>query len=287
MAAWQPPSLYYGPEYVRVQCRFPTSLPLIGLAMFRGKEPIGFIAAMGRSSTAGELYLSSLLSFVPGTDPILPIVLVRRENRMIEQLGKRVLLFTRTGSPGEALVRSRASSRRKCVSLGQLRLHASSGVQQASTICIREVKPDTWGIEADRLRDSELLSPALNLPDLQHFGGDPHGGRRFLLATNDSGHVLATAMLGFTQSAEHGEIRAVPSLHYVRLAEQRPEPLRGLLAYARNESSPVVLVPNTTTIESGLARAAGLRGIPTVYTAHLCTDAADAISVRGTEFEIV
>src|SRR5262245_53694988 len=76
-SAWQPPCLDYTPDYVRFQCGFPTNLEPIGLAMFEGETPLGFIASTGRTSNAGDVYLSSFLSFRPGSDPTLAMLLVR------------------------------------------------------------------------------------------------------------------------------------------------------------------------------------------------------------------
>jgi len=75
-AAWKPPFIDYTPDYVRFQCGFPTPLPPIGIAAFDGEDPVGFVAATGRASNAGPIYLASYLALRPGTIPSLSVAIV-------------------------------------------------------------------------------------------------------------------------------------------------------------------------------------------------------------------
>lgn len=285
-SAWRPPCLDYAPEYVSFQCSFPTTLEPIGLAIFEGHNPVGFIASTGRSSTTGELYLSSFLAFRPGSDPMLPIALVREENRTLQQTGRQVLIFTQVGSAGERMLKCRDSAGMKRIALGQYRIHAAVPNPATVNTRVQRISAEEWAVEANRLRDPTLLSPSFRSADLQHFTKDPLG-RQFLVALAQDGKVLATGMLAFTSTIATTGLMRIPTLHYLRLADQQPAGVIALLAYAKDPSVPVVIVPNPIGISDGVAKSAGLRGTPSVFSAYLAFSTGEPPSFRGTEFEIV
>jgi hypothetical protein len=285
-AAWQPPSLDYTPEYVQFQCSFPSVLDPVGVAIFEEQNPLGFIAATGRNSNAGELYLSSFLAVLPGSHPASAIMLIRHETQIIQETGRPVFMFVQAGSVGEKLLKCRDSLGMRRVSLGEYRVHAAVPKPSMSKARVRRVPPDEWSVEANRFRDDSLLGPAFTPADMQHFCKDPQG-RQFLMAVDEHGQVIATAMRAFTSSVTVTGVMQIPSLHYVRLADQRPDGLAALLAFAEHPASPVVTVPNMAGITSTVAKAVHLRATPSVFVAYLSYSTADAPPFRGTDFEIV
>jgi hypothetical protein len=94
-------------------------------------------------------------------------------------------------------------------------------------------------------------------------------------------------MHALTSAVNSTGITKLPTLHYVRLAEQNPEVLRVLLAGARHPSTSVVTVPNTIRINEEVARSVGLRGTPALFSAYYFCPADQEVRFRGTEFEIV
>jgi hypothetical protein len=94
-------------------------------------------------------------------------------------------------------------------------------------------------------------------------------------------------MQAFTSSVTAAGITRVPALHYVRLAEQRPDGLTALLAFAKHPCSPVVTVPNMIGISPSVGNTAGLRPMFAAFTAYLSYSDGEPPAFRGTDFEIV
>ena len=285
-AAWQPPSLDYTPEYLRFQCGFPTTLDPISLAAYEGEEAVGFVAATGRGSNVGEMYLSSFLSLRPGSVPSLSIALVRQQSRMLQKASMPSLVFAQVGSIGEYLLKCIDSLGIKRVLLGEYRVHAAVPRATASDLRVEQIPDYDWAADAELLRDDMLLSPAFDAANLRHFAQDPTG-RRFLRVSDASGNVVAVAMQGYTRTVTATGVDQIPALHYVRLAEQRPEGLTALLAFAKDPAHPVVMVPNAAAISPPVARAAGVRATGSAFAAYLCPLHHELPPLRGTEFEIV
>jgi hypothetical protein len=285
-AAWRPPCLDYSPEYLRFHCGFPTTLAPVALAAFQGGAPIGFVAATGRRSALGELYLSSFLSVRPGSAPSVSIAMVRQQARALQRSGRPWLVFAQVGSIGDQLLACIDSLGIERVPLGEYRVHSAIPRAAAGDVRVEELAPEAWGVEADRLRDGSLLAPSFDAGTLRHFASDP-GGRRFVRARDADGRVVATAMLGHTRSLTATGVDRVPALHCVRLAEQRPEPLAAMLAFAKDAACPVVLVPNAVGIDPPVARAAGVRAAGAVFAAYICPLEQALPPFRGTELEIV
>ena len=285
-AAWRPPSLEYTPEYVRFHCGFPTALEPISLAGYQGEEVVGFVAATGRQSSVGEVYLSSFLSLRPGSVPSLPTALVRQETRLLREAGRPTLVFAQVGSIGEYLLQCIDSLKIERVPLGEYRVHTAMPRGEVAGIGVEVVPPGDWAAAAEGLRDETLLAPSLDGDTVRHFASDP-AGRRLLLAREAGGRVVATAMQGITSTVTATGVDRIPTLHYVRLAEQRPEALKALLAFVKSASHPIVLVPNVVGISQPVARAAGVRAAGSAFAAYLCPFGADLPPLRGVELEIV
>lgn len=284
-SAWRPPCLDYTPGYLRFQCGFPTTLDPVSLAMYQGDEAIGFVAATGRHSNIGEMYHSSFLSLRPGSLPSLSIALARHQLRIIQRSNTRMLVFAQVGSTGENLLRCIESIGMKRSHLGEYRVHAAMPRLTTPNARVEELPGEEWAVEAGRMRDDSLLSPAFDAADLRHFVQDPDG-RKFLAVIMD-GKIIATAMRAYTPTVTATGSERIPALHYVRLAEQQPEALIALLGFAKDASHPVVTVPNAIGISPPVARAAGLRATGSVFAAYLTSDDGDVPPLRGTEFEIV
>ena len=285
-AAWQPPCLDYSPEYIRFQCAFPTGLQPLSIVAFDGNTPSAFIAATGRSGNSGEFYLSSFLAVRPGSDPALSIALVRHENELVRQTGRPLLLFTAAGSAGETLVKCRHKRGWKGTRIGQYRVHATVPQPRDSSFRAEEISKERWAVEANKLHDESLLAPSFGAADLEHFASDP-SGRRFLAVFDEGGRAVATGMQAFTSSVTATGITKLPTLHYIRLAEQNPEILRVLLVAARHANASVVTVPNTIRISEDVAKSVGLRGTPALFSAYYFCPPDQEMNFRGTEFEIV
>lgn len=284
--AWRPPSLHYSPEYLRFHCGFPTALAPVSLAAYQGDEMVGFVAATGRRSSVGEVYLSSFLSLRPGSTPSLPIAMVRQETRLLREAGRPSLIFAQVGSIGEYLLKCIDSLRIERLPLGEYRVHTAMPRGDVIGVHVEEAAPSAWAAEAERLRDPALLSPRFDDETVRHFVGDP-AGRRFLWARDEAGAIVAVAMQGVTATATATGVDRIPTLHYVRLAEQRPDALKALLGFAKGDAHPIVIVPNAAGISQPVARAAGVRAAGSAFAAYLCPFGAELPPLRGAEFEIV
>lgn len=284
-SAWRPPCLDYTPEYLRFQLGFPSSLSSIGVAAWQGAEPVGFVAATGRRTNLGDLYLSSFLSLRPGTVSSVALALVRTEIREVLRSARPMLVFAEVGSVGEYLLRTLEILGLSKYQIGEYRVHSALPIQPPEGYVVTSVTAGQWFAAADTMRDDTLLSPAFDTPTLLQFASAP-GRRKFLVVSRD-GVPLIVAMLGLTEMSTQSGTCRVPALHYVRMSTEDPDALVALVGAANESAGTVVTVPNTVGIPPEVARAARLRATGAVFAAYLCPNNSSLPPVRGTEFEIV
>jgi len=284
-AAWKPPCIDYTPDYVRFQCGFPTPLPPIGIAAFDGEDPVGFVAATGRASNAGPIYLASYLALRPGTIPSLSVAIVRAESRKLLEAKAPMLVFAQVGSVGEYLLKIFESMGLARTFIGEYRVHAGTPKEIPAGLHVEDVPPEAWAREAAVLEPDGLLSPTFDNANLAHFARDPFG-RRFVVVRRGDG-VVATGMQSWTQIVPSSGPGRVPALNYVRLKGDDPDALVALLALPRHEHSPVVTLPNTAGARHDVAKAAGLRATGSVFAAYVFHIGGEFPTFRGTEFEII
>jgi hypothetical protein len=285
--AWQPPCVDYTPEYLRFHCSFPTSLAPVALTAFDGDEAVGYIAATGRSSNIGELYLGSFLGARPGTPSMLSVALQRQHLRTItKQLSKPLLAFTYFESVGDYLVRSCNFAGVKRIPLGEYRMHATVPRGQSSGIGIRQVSPADWAEAAKTFSDDELLlSPQFDAATVQHMAKDP-AGRQFLTAV-DGDTLVGVCVRAVTPTLTANGVENFPVLHYIRLLDGHADALKALLWHAKDPAIPLVTVTNMIRVPPATAKAAGLRATASAFAAYLLSADDRTPSFRGTEFEIV
>src|SRR5437762_1946482 len=100
-AAWKPPCIEYSREYLEWQFGFPSDLPPVALAGYLENEAVAFVAATGRMTNAGPLYMSSFMSAIPGTPASVAIAVVRNQQRALRRSGLATIAFAQKGSVGE------------------------------------------------------------------------------------------------------------------------------------------------------------------------------------------
>src|SRR5947208_5095834 len=172
-SAWKPPCIDYSPEYLGWQFGFPSDLPPIALAAYVEDRPVAFVAATGRITNAGPVYMSSFMSMVPGTPSPVAIALVRQQQRALKQSGVPTVVFAQKGSVGEQLLAVGQTVGLHWNPLGEFRVHAAIPRAQPSCIDVRTVSPGEWVTIADSLPDDDLLSLRFDGPTLRHLEADP------------------------------------------------------------------------------------------------------------------
>lgn len=284
-AAWHPPCLMYTSDYIRFQCGFPTSRMPAAVAGWQGDRMVAFVAATGRHMNVGDMYLSSFLALRPGTVSSVAIALIRTQIRMSLRERCPTLVFAQSGSVGEALLGTIDAMGLRRIPIGEHRVHSALPPPAPAGFDVEELSPEDWVSHMDVMRDDALLAPSFDRETLAHFLRDP--GKRRLLGVRHDGEIVAAAMGATTNMRTATTCARVPALHYIRLKRQEPEPLIALFAAARDPESPVVTVPNTSTISPAVAKAARLRATGTVFSAFLCANDCPVPNVSGTECEIV
>jgi hypothetical protein len=282
-AAWKPPCLDYSQEYLAWQFGFPTDLEPIALAVYHDGEPVAFVAATGRLTNLGPVYMSSFMSILPGTPSSAAIGIIRQESRILKNSGLPTIVFTQKGSVGEQLLAVGETVGVKHHPLGEYRVYAAAPHLQPSSVEVVAVSSSEWLEAANCLRSNDLLSLSFDPATLRHLEADPFG-REFLIARkNGTPHTVA--MLSETRSITSTGKQSTPTLHYVRVRDDDPDPLSALLYYARARGA-VVNVPNVTRISPNLRKAVGLRATPSVFTGHVVTNAGP-LRFSACELEIV
>ncbi|MFN7995980.1 MAG: hypothetical protein U0Q18_20380 [Bryobacteraceae bacterium] len=282
--AWRPPCLDYQPEYVRFQFGFSTRLAPVAIAAWRNGPAGAFVAAAGRSTHIGDLYLSSWLALRPGTTPSVAVALIRTAARRLERTGVPVLVLAPTGSAAEYLLKAIDAMGLQRQALGEYRVHSGVPKTLPPGFQVDRMAPEDWGRMADRLRDDSLLTLRFDAANLRHFAGDPWG-RQFLCA-HRGGVVAAVAMASWNRMAGAKGIARIPALHYVRAAAGSPEALTALMAAVQDTSAVEVTVPNVVNLKPEFIKAAGLRPTGAVYSAFLFPNGCSLPLLRGTEFEM-
>lgn len=284
-AAWQPPCLAYTPGYLRFQCGFPTGRAPAAVAAWRGDTMVAFVAATGRRTNIGDMYLSSFLALRPGTISSVALAVIRTQIRTGLRGRCPTLVFAQSGSVGEALLEAIDTMGLRRLPIGEHRVHSALPPEAPAGFDVEEVSPEAWANEMHLMRNDALLAPSFDAETLAHFLSDP-GGRR-LLCVRHQGEIVAAAMGAATEMRTPAACMRVPALHYIRLKRQAPEPLVALFAAVRDPQSPVVTVPNTSTIAPAVAKAARLRATGAAFSAWVCTNNCTIPDIRGTEWEIV
>jgi hypothetical protein len=284
-AAWHPPCLAYPPAYIQFQCGFPTDRAPAAVAAWQGDTMVAFVAAAGRRTNVGDIYLSSFLALRPGTVSSVAVAVIRTQIRMILREHCPTLIFAQSGSVGEALLSAIDAMGLRRLPIGEYRVHSAFPPPMPPGLDVEELAPEAWARAMHQLRHEALLAPSFDPGTLTHFLRDP-GGRR-LLCVRHQGEVVAAAMRAMTEMRTAVGSSQVPALHYIRLRDQQPEPLIALFAAARDPQSPVVTVPNTSTISTAVAKAARLRATGTAFSAFLCPNGCALPEITGTECEIV
>lgn len=284
-AAWQPPCLAYTPGYIRFQCGFPTNRPPAAVAAWQQDTMVAFVAATGRRANIGDLYLSSFLALRPGTVSSVALAVIRTQIRTVLRERCPTLVFAQSGSVGEALLETIDTMGLRRLPIGEHRVHAALPPEPPAGFEVEEVAPETWANEMHLMREDALLAPSFDAETLAHFLSDP-GGRR-LLCVRHQGDIVAAAMGATTDVRTPAACMRVPTLHYIRLKRQAPEPLIALFSAVRDPRSPVINVPNTSRIAPAVAKAAGLRATGAAFSAWVCANNCPIPDIRGTEWEIV
>jgi hypothetical protein len=282
-AAWKPPCLDYSLEYLAWQFGFPSDLAPVALAAYQNDQPVAFVAATGRMTNAGQVYMSSFMSILPGTPSSIAIGIIRQQSRLLKASGAPTVIFAQKESVGEQLLAVGETVGLRCYPLGEYRIHASASNLRSGNATAARVSAREWSDPANSLQNNELLSMNFDESTLHHLEADPFG-REFLISRRN-GRPDGVAMLSETRSLTPTGKQSTPTLHYVRLRDDDPDLLIALLDYARGRG-PVVNVPNVTRIPVATRKAAGLRATPSIFTGHVST-ALSPLEFAATEFEIV
>jgi hypothetical protein len=245
---------------------------------------VAFVAAVGRKSSLGDIYLSSFLSLRPDNVASLSVTILRAQVRAAGHLKRPVLFFAQPGSAGEYLLGVIETLGLTRTLIGEYRVHSAIPGAVPNGIQVSELPLDEWGREAERLRRSSLLSPVFDAETLAHFKGYS-SGHRFLCARRGE-EILATAMAAKAHMVTMTKDAWIPALHYVRLNRQEPEPLAALVAAAADPAVPVVTVSNPTGVDPAVVKA-GLRASGTVFSAYICPNGCELPPLTGTEFEVI
>ena len=283
-SAQRPPCMARTADYIRFQCGFPTSLPPLGFAARRGEQALAFVAAVGRKSSLGDIYLSSFLSLRPDNIASLSVAILRVQVRAAGNLKRPVLFFAQPGSAGEYLLGAIETLGLTKTLIGEYRVHSAIPGPVPNGIQVSELPPDDWAREAEILRRSNLLSPVFDSETLAHFQRDSSGNR--FLCARQGDEILATAIAAKTHMVTATGQSWTPALHYVRLNRQEPEPLAALVAAAADPAVPVVTVSNPTGVHPAVVKA-GLRATGTVFSAYICPNGCELPPLTGTEFEVI
>jgi len=283
-SAWRPPCIAYPADYIRFQCGFPTPFAPFAFAAWKGERAVAFVAAVGRKSSVGEIYVSSFLSLRPGTVASVSVAILRAQIRASRHLNRPVLFFAQRASAGEYLLGAIETLGLTKTLIGEYREHSAVPGPIPDGIQVSELPPDDWGRETERFRRSSLLSPVFDPETLAHFQRDPLG-RRFLCARRGD-EILATAMAAKTPIVTATGKSWIPVLQYVRLSRQQPEPLAALVAAAADPAVPVVAVSNPSSLDPAVVKA-GLRATGTSFSVYICANGCELPPLTGTEFENV
>ncbi len=279
--AWQPPCLHYTPEFVRFQSSYPSSVPSCAWITWSGDEPVAFVAAMGRETTVGPMYLSSFYCALPGYGAIAPGIL-RSEVIALKESRVPCLVFAAEGSVGESIMWQAERFGRPNVKIGTHRVHMAAPRPMPERFEVVDLSPNEWALYADEFRTKEpgLLSPVFTPATLEHMAADPHG-RRFVAAVT-GGEVAGVAVLSNTHTlAQDGSVQILPTLNYVRLRRPLPHALSALICSA---GGPLVTIPNTSGLDGATLRAARARATPASFTAVM---AGSPCEITATDFEVV
>jgi hypothetical protein len=282
-AAWKPPCLDYSDEYLRWQFEFPTDLKPVALTGYYEGSAVAFVAATGRNTNAGPMYMSSFMSLVPGAPSSLAISMIRQQSRALRDSGLPTVVFAQRGSIGERLLAVGDTVGLKRISLGEYRVHVAAPRNPPADVDVQAVNSAAWLRVCDSFADHDVLSLSFDEDTLRHLEADPFG-REFLVATR-ADEPAGSAMLSETRSVSGSGIQVIPTLHCIRLRNGDPEALSALLFYARKRG-PVINVPNASSIPDQTRKAAGLRANPAAFVGCISTSGEPQM-FRGTDLEIV
>ena len=154
-AAWKPPCLDYSPEYLAWQFTFPSELKPVALAAYQDGKPVAFVAATGRQTNAGLLYVSSFMSILPGTPASVAIAIIRQQSRALRDSKLPTVVFAQKGSVGEQLLAVGETVGLKRYPLGEYRIHASAPKPEQNGFSVRRVPGLEWLQASEPLRKDE------------------------------------------------------------------------------------------------------------------------------------
>jgi len=300
--AWEPPCLYYTPEYLRWQFRFPASTPAISYAAYEEEAMIGFMGAIPRRLQLGpvhsEAYIVSFFAILPGWRPTLvPASLYAKMLAAFRQANVPIIGFAIPGQGGERIAaRAYPAARFGFQTLGPFLGYGyrpcppgpSAGVEVRETTDL-----DLLASAAEACVAERLLCNVPNRSMLAHYLKDPQPRIAVSLHGTD-GEPIGAAMIVRTTIVTPQRHRTVTTVDNLFLPSPTAEALSALCDYASRcwaepGTARTVVLPNLWGIGADVLQVAGLRHNGGRFMGYACAPDPQHPFLRaeGTNLEIV
>jgi GNAT superfamily N-acetyltransferase len=302
--AWDPPCLWYSPEYLRWQFGMPGRAGARGIGAFQGSRLIGFIGVVPRGVRVGDWEGEvAVLSFLAVAADARGHGLARRlYDAILSRLHEApIVLFTQPDTAGDRVMRaSFADTAYSVRTLGVCRTYGgtllSQGVTGAHTNERVIATANGVSLYVERVTDyarwlrvlsaqradagqaigaqpprSDRLTAWPDAAAFAHYQRDPRE-RTFHLVRDADGRVLAGASAVQFELRTASGIARSPTIELIVLHESDPAVLTAVVRHApvANAAEPMVIAPNLSSEDEALLRPAGLRATRSQFLAHLC-----------------
>ncbi|HLV81406.1 MAG TPA: hypothetical protein VKT32_14060 [Chthonomonadaceae bacterium] len=302
MAAWQPPSLHYTPEYLRWQLSFPGSFSPLGLAAYNDDEMIGFNGAitrrLRRRDFATEVYLVCFSAVHPAWRGSRAAgLLYKTMLEMPQKIRSRMIGFIESGSEAERrTVRAATGAGYATRWLGPFPGYGYVPRPEMPPVTAQAVETDAPldllpAIKACRRED--MLCNDADEAALLHYHKDPRPHALTLLYGPD-GDLRGGAIVVQAEFVTAQGLRPVVSIDNLFLPDPDAESLQALCQFAARRwaeeiGSVRITLPNVWGIDPDTLQAAGLRHRANHFIAQVCaTDPSHPfLQASGTNLEIV
>lgn len=300
--AWDPPCLFYTPDYLRWQFRFPATTPAIGYAAYDGEEMIGFMGAFPRhlqfGQTRSEAYIVSFFAIRPAWRPTLvPASLYAKMLAAFRQANVPIVGFAVPGQGGERIAaRAYPAARFGFQTLGPFLGYGYRPCPpfKPASVEIRETTDLNLLMEAaEACTEARLLCNVPDQPMLAHYLKDPQP--RIAVSLHDKkGKRIGAAMIVRSTIVTPQRHRIITTIDNLFLPCPSAEALYALCHFASTcwtePGSPLgVVLPNLWGIGPDVLQAAGLRHNGGRFMGYACAPDPQHPFLRaeGTNLEIV
>ncbi len=289
-AAWSPPSLHYSDEFLAWQFGFPGGEGALAATAWdaASERLIGFAAVTPRrmrvNDWSGVVYALSYVAAHPsarGRGIAAAVYAALLE--AVDAAACPVLTFAQPQSGGERAIRRaypaagyRLYPLGECQAWGAMVRPSSAGETASCQVgSVAEMSASLGRVlKAQSARDILWADP--DDAELVHYARDPRTRRALLCGPHDNSTTAAVASLAV--AAEMNTARGVERtilLECLAASDARAADLRAMVQQAATTISPagrtaLVTIPNATGLDPTVARAAGLRRLPSSFVSYWC-----------------